>query len=122
MSPPSSPPFTLPAVLMLLGTILVAFGGVAISLGGAYAQSSSPFDAAEITPTPVARASDRLGIDFGPIREVGPRIREALDDDLSEFMHLVDDPDGVLAEEQASELADDAHRLTTHGVPALFII
>ncbi|MBA2246572.1 MAG: hypothetical protein H0W23_00470 [Chloroflexia bacterium] len=123
MSPPSSPPSTLPAVLMLLGTILVALGAVATSLGGAYAQSSSPFDAAEITPTPVARASDRLGIDFGPIREVGPRIREALDDDdLSDFMHLVDDPDGVLAEEQASELADDAHRLTTHGVPALFII
>lgn len=124
MSPPSSPPSTLPAVLMLLGTILAAFGAVTITPCGAYAQSSNPFDAAAVTPTPVARASDRLDIEFGPIREVGPRIREALDDDddLSDFMHLVDDPDGVLTEEQASELADDAHRLTTHGIPALFII
>lgn len=123
MSPPSSPRSTLPTVLMLLGTILVALGAVAITPDGAYTQSSSPFDAAAVTPTPVAPATNRMDIEFGPIREVGPRIREALDDDdeLSDFMHLVDDPDGVLTEEQASELADDAHRLTTHGVPALFI-
>ena len=88
------------------------------------AQSPNPSDAIAGTPTPVAPGPGRGDIEFGPIREVGPRIRRALenDDDLSEFMHLVEDPLGVLSDENASELADDAHRLTAHGIPAMFII
>ncbi len=110
---------------LMYGWALTALLGVLLSISNtAWAQSSVPFDPVANTPTPADPGPALGDIEFGPIREIGPRISRALedDDDLSEFMHLVEDPVGVLSDEQASELADDAHRLTAHGIPTMFII
>ncbi|CAA9579276.1 MAG: hypothetical protein AVDCRST_MAG87-3167 [uncultured Thermomicrobiales bacterium] len=107
------------------GWALVAALVVVMAMcGTSTAQSSNPFDGTAPTPTPVPPGAGRGDIEFGPIREVGPRLRKALggDDDLSPFMHLIEDPLGVLSKDQASELADDAQRLTAHGIPTMVII
>ncbi len=114
-----------PAAALLFFWAFAAVLGVVMTIpGGAQAPPSNPFDAEAQTPTPVTPGAVRSGFDIGPIREVGPRIREALDDDdeRSDYMHLVEDPHHVLSDAQASELADDTQRLTAHGIPAMFII
>lgn len=124
MSLPSSTlsmPYAVPVILGMIVAMLVT---ITSTWGGALAQSSNAFDA-EQTPVPtVASDSAFPRLDIGPIREVAPRIRKALDDgdDGSEYLHLIEDPLGVISDAQANVLADDAHRLTTHGIPAMVII
>lgn len=106
--------------------ILVTLWVLAILIPVVTSHSSDAQEPVSETASPAATPSLplRSRIDIGPISELNPisRIRRNDDEERSEFMHLIADPNGVLAESHASELADDAHRLTVHGIPTMIIL
>lgn len=105
----------------------IALWVLAILLPAVTSHSGDAQEPVSETASPVATPSLpklRSRIDIGPISEFNPisRIRRNDDEERSEFMHLIEDPNGVLAESHASVLAEDAHRLTVHGIPTMIIL
>lgn len=105
--------------------LFVMLGVLIQSVASASGDAQAPLPEADdslATPTPAKNTRSR--IDIGPISEINPIFRRALDDDdeLSEFMHLVEDPNKLLSKQQASIIAEDAHRLTVHGIPTMVVL
>ena len=107
-------------LLLLFWAIVLLTPLMMLASGGAQTPLPDPIDASATPSTP---KSIRSRIDIGPLRELDPIFRKERDDDdqLSEFMYLVEDKNRVLSKAQASVLADDAHRLTVHGIPTMFV-
>lgn len=111
-------------LVMLLGMLAVVVPFAAAVSSNAHAPVSVSTEASGTPATPPTLNNLHARIDIGPIQELNPfpRRERNRDDDLSEFMHLVEDPDEILTPAQASVLAEDAHRLTVHGIPTMIVL
>lgn len=109
----------------------VAFIMLALAHASALAQPSSTPDAApQATPgTPDASPAAASDPDRQPSATGDPdddkQIGISLDDldtNVSRNLHRVDDPERILKLEQRIEIADDAQRLTNHGLPTIVVL
>lgn len=116
-----------PSMRIMPRKLIVLLGALALQASLALSASIDAHpdlsDSIDVSATPATPVDIRSGIDIGPIRELNPIFRGALEDDApSEFVHLVEDPNEVLSRSQTNELAEDAHRLTVHGIPTMVVL
>ncbi|HEV2065910.1 MAG TPA: hypothetical protein VGR08_03670 [Thermomicrobiales bacterium] len=84
-------------------------------------QSAAPTSGATPTPVPDPGRKPTASGDPGESRQIGKAFDE-VDTEKYRNLHRVDDPERILKLDQRIELADDAQRLTNHGLPTRVVI
>ncbi len=84
---------------------------------------ATPSGEAVASPTPVPRPGQEITATGNPLEDI--QIGVSLDDlegKKYRNLHRVDDPQRILRLNQRVEIADDAQRLTNHGLPTIVVL
>ncbi|CAA9551353.1 MAG: hypothetical protein AVDCRST_MAG43-1080 [uncultured Thermomicrobiales bacterium] len=112
--------FGMIAVALLLGHVPVSAQAVSTP----QAAQQPPSDSST-SPTPaVDRGSTRrpnANGDGDDGRQIGISVEDR-DTEAYRYLHLLEDPQRILKLEQRADLAEDAQRLTNHGLPTIIVL
>lgn len=106
--------------LVILGLVLVMLAVSHGSIGSIAAQPVSSPAAGQQTPPGPGQQPNATG-DPGDNTQIGISIDDP-DSDAFRYLFRVDDPQRILKLDQRIELANDAQRLTNHGIPTIVVV